>query len=83
MPENAISPESKTHIRVLTGKIAHERRKAAQDEADKPAMQIISAIIVVVVLIGLSLIWVNSGPENFVAWIALPLSPTGRFKPSR
>ena len=39
--------------RVMAGKMAYARRKAAQDEADKPAMQIIGAIIFVVVLVGL------------------------------
>lgn len=43
----------KSPRRVMAGKMAYERRKAAQDEADKPAMQIIGAIVFVVVLIGI------------------------------
>jgi len=37
----------------MAGKIAYERRKAAQDEADKEAMKWISPIILVLFVIGL------------------------------
>ncbi|MBV4507610.1 hypothetical protein HU751_022510 [Pseudomonas sp. BW13M1] len=39
--------------RVMAGKIAYERRKAAQDEADKEAMKWISPIILALFVIGL------------------------------
>ncbi len=39
--------------RVMAGKLAYERKKAAQDEADKPAMKVIQAIVTFVLIIGM------------------------------
>ena len=36
----------------MAGKMAYERRKAAQGEADKPAMEIVKAVVAVICLIG-------------------------------
>ncbi|MCY1405163.1 hypothetical protein D3C76_337340 [compost metagenome] len=44
--------ELKNPRRVMAGKMAYERRKAAQDEADKPAMEIVKAVVAVICLIG-------------------------------
>jgi hypothetical protein len=38
--------------RVMAGKMAYERRKAAQDEADKPIMDMIKIGIGIVLVIG-------------------------------
>lgn len=38
--------------RVAAGKAAYERRKAAQDEADKPMMNIIKSVVGILFLIG-------------------------------
>lgn len=45
--------ELKNPRRVMAGKMAYERKKAAQDEADKPAMQIIMGVVVFLFAIGL------------------------------
>jgi hypothetical protein len=39
--------------RVAAGKMAYARKKAAQDEADKPAMEIVMIVVVVLFVIGL------------------------------
>ena len=39
--------------RVAAGKMAYGRKKAAQDEADKPVLQFIGVVVVLVTLVGL------------------------------
>ena len=39
--------------RVAAGKRAYGRKKAAQDEADKPVLQFIGVVVVLVTLVGL------------------------------
>lgn len=39
--------------RVAAGKVAYGRKKTAQDEADKPFLQMIGAIVLVITAFGL------------------------------